>query len=303
MEKINNREKRKKLLSIIIPFHNRTDLLIKTINSIKPHINSNHEIILIDDGSSIDPYSELKKYLNTNIHYHKIINSERGFARNYGASKAIGMYVNFFDSDDIALSNHITSFESYIKKNNFPNIFTNSYKVRNIRYNYDKNIVVNKKLYKNIFKHNLISCNAVFLKKEFFNKYKFSEDKLLSGSEDWDLWLRISCDKKIKVNPIISSVLIDHNLRSTKIQKTDKMISRIDTLYKRIINKNIINLDQELSNVLSEIYSFKSMIYSQIVKKKIISFLFLIYSLYLRPTRIIEKRTYAILRNIFLKFT
>ena len=80
------------------------------------------------------------------------------------------------------------------------------------------------------------------------------------------------------------------------------MILRIDTLYKRIINKNIIKLDQELDNVLSEVYSFKSMIYSQIIKKKIISFLFLIYSLYLRPKRIIEKRTYAILRNIFLKF-
>ena len=26
------------------------------------------------------------------------------------------MYVNFFDSDDLALSNHITSFENYIKK-------------------------------------------------------------------------------------------------------------------------------------------------------------------------------------------
>ena len=198
MVKIDNREKKKKLLSIIIPFYNRTDLLIKTINSIKPYINSNHEIILIDDGSSIDPYSELKKYLSTNIHYYKISNSERGFARNYGASKAIGMYVNFFDSDDLALSNHITSFESYIKKNNFPNIFTNSYKVRNIRYNYDKNIVMNKKLHKNIFKHNLISCNSVFIRKEFFNKYKFSEDKFLSGSEDWDLWLREFLSNGIK---------------------------------------------------------------------------------------------------------
>ena len=37
----------------------------------------------------------------------------------------------------------------------------------------------------------------MFIKKEVFNKYKFCEDKNLSGSEDWDLWLRIASFEEI----------------------------------------------------------------------------------------------------------
>ena len=35
----------------------------------------------------------------------EIINVKRGYARNYGAHKARGRYLNFFDSDDIVLQN------------------------------------------------------------------------------------------------------------------------------------------------------------------------------------------------------
>tara|TARA_B100000989_G_C19529920_1_gene469024 strand:+ start:177 stop:1085 length:909 start_codon:yes stop_codon:yes gene_type:complete len=297
MEKMNNKENNI-LLSIVIPFHNRVNLLKKTINSIKPFLNSKYEIVLVDDGSKDNAYLELSDYITDNILYFKIKNAERGYARNYGAFKANGTYLNFFDSDDLALKNHLSSFEAYIKKNQHQNIFCNSYFVKNNYKNTKKKVLLNGILNKRIFNHNILSCNSVFIKKEFFNKYKFCEDKNLSGSEDWDLWLRISCDEIILGNPYFSSELIEHDLRSTRNQDVEKMLLRINTLHNRIITKQNINLKSNFKIVLSEIYSFKSLILSKVLKKKLISLSYLIYSIYLRPSRIYEKRTIVILTKI-----
>ena len=91
----------KLILSIIIPFHNRAKLLKTTINSIKKNKQNNFEIILVDDQSTEDVFSEIEDCLDKKTKYYKINKSERGFARNYGAKIAQGKYLNFFDSDDI----------------------------------------------------------------------------------------------------------------------------------------------------------------------------------------------------------
>jgi len=302
MVKMSNNEDNKILLSIIIPFHNRLDLLINTLASIKTNVSPEYEIILVDDGSVINDYSKLDNYISNNVLYFKIENHERGFARNFGALKSRGIYLNFFDSDDLALNNHFDSFKLFINKNKFPNIFANSYKVKNINNNTEKNIIYSGNLNKNIFKHNILSCNSVFIKKEFFLKFKFSENINLSGSEDWDLWLRIASKESIIGNNTISSVIIDHNLRTTRTQDTNKILLRINTLYKRITNKNVINLNFKLNTVKSEIYSFKSMIYSINLFNKLLSIKYLILSILLRPGRICEKRTYSIIKNLLTKF-
>lgn len=303
MVKMSNNRNNKILLSIIIPFHNRLELLLKTLDSIKENISSEYEIILVDDGSSINDYSKLDKYISNSISYYKIENHERGFARNFGALKSRGIYLNFFDSDDLALNNHFDSFKLFINKNQFPNIFANSYKIKKMN-NKKETIIIHKgNLNENIFKHNILSCNAVFIKKDFFFKFKFSENINLSGSEDWDLWLRIACKEHIIGNNIISSIIMDHNLRTTRTQDMVKILLRINTLYKRITDKNIIDLNYKLKIVKSEIYSFKSMIYSINFFNKLLSIKYLILSLYLRPGRIFEKRTYAIIINLFFKFT
>lgn len=302
MVKMSNNEDNTILLSIIIPFHNRLDLLINTLASIKTNVSPEYEIILVDDGSVINDYSELDKYISKNVLYYKIENHERGYARNFGALKSRGVYLNFFDSDDLALNNHFDSFKLFINKNKYPNIFANSYKLINLNNKVETKIIHRGNLNKNIFKHNILSCNSVFIKKDFFFKFKFSENINLSGSEDWDLWLRIACKETILGNSVVSSVILDHNLRTTRTQEATKILLRINTLYKRITNKNVINLSNKLKIVKSEIYSFKSMIYSVNFFTKISSIKYLIISICLRPGRVFEKRTFGIIKNLFFKY-
>ena len=245
-------------LSIIIPFFNRISLLIKTLESIKTNKDLDYEIILIDDGSSEVNYQILDSYLNQNTHYYKINNSERGFARNYGALKSNGQYLNFFDSDDICFPNHIASFKNFIIKNKFPKIFTNSYSFIDLNKKIENKIIFNGIINDKIFKHNILSCNSVFIEKKFFLENKFSDNRDLSGSEDWDLWLRLANKEIILGNRIISTALNNHLNRSTKKQSILRTIKRLEVLNERVIDKRIINLDdKKLKTVLSEIYSFK----------------------------------------------
>lgn len=288
-------------LSIIIPFHNRVELLIKTINSLKENTNKNYEIILIDDGSNDEIYEKVKDYLNEKIKYYKIKNSERGFARNYGAKKATGKYLNFFDSDDLSMNNHVDEFYKFIKKNNLPLVFTNSYFKK--KGNKLKKIILKKNINKDIFIKNILSCNSVFIEKNFFLKNMFCENIDLSGSEDWDLWLRIATKTDIIVNNIPTTVLIEHDERSTKIQNMKKIIKRLDLLLERILNKNIININKKYYNLpIAEIYSFKSLTFSTSKMNKKDTLYYFYLTFLLRPIGIFNKRSLVIFKNFFLSF-
>ncbi len=285
-------------LSIIIPFYNRANLLIETIKSIQSNDDKFYEIILIDDGSSDNETKKIKNFIkNHKISYYKIKNSERGYARNYGASKAKGNYLNFFDSDDICYNNHVSDTLKFAKKNNFPKLFANSFilKKKNnskikIKYKYDINKI--------IFNNNIISCNSVIIEKQLFLKYKFCENINLSGSEDWDLWLRISIDNKFIGNTKITTELLDHDLRSTRKQEISKTILRLTTLERRINNKKIFNLSlTNYNKVLSEIQLFKSMVFSFKKNKKKITINLFLKSIKNNPFKLFSKRSILILKN------
>ena len=290
-------------LSIVIPFHNRVKLLLKTIDSIRTNDENDYEIILVDDGSKDEELTILKDYLKENIFYFKIKNCERGYARNFGAKKSRGKYINFFDSDDISYSNHVSSFKKFVKLNSYPKIITNSYSVIDYSKNKEKYVILKGILNEKIFRNNILSCNAVFIDKNFFLENQFSENKDLSGSEDWDLWLRLASKENIIANKIISSVLNNHSNRSTKKQDIYKINKRLDILYERVTNKKLISLKKNhLKLILSEIYSFKSLINSPLTFKKIESIKKLLISIYFRPSRLFEFRTYVIIRNLLFKF-
>lgn len=286
------------LISVIVPFYNRDNDLRNCIQSIEENISNNYEIIIVDDGSDEIFSNNAKNLLKNNILYFKIKkNLERGHARNYGALEAKGKYLNFFDSDDICKSNHINESIKFINKNN-PEIFCNSYEVLGKKYK--KKIFHNGLINNKIFEGNSISCNSVFIKKEIFLKYKFSENKNLSGSEDWDLWLRLANKYNFYGNKIITSTIIDHSDRSMRKQKISKIINRLNILEKRIYNNNIFDFDNYTRNiVISEILSFKSLSYSSEKKFKLFSLHYLFKSIIFNTKKIFLKRNLVILRNIF----
>lgn len=290
------------LISIIVPTYNRKELVIKLIDSLSNQKNKNFEIIVIDDGSTDDTYNILKKTISfKNFSIYRIENSERGAARNYGASLARGKYLNFFDSDDIALENHTKIASSKILELNNPPLFNLSY-----AYKFNKkikNVVLSGKINNKIFSNNIISCNGVFIRKDIFEKNKFSENRDLSGSEDWHLWIRLAFKYEFISFKEITTHIIDNENRSMKTQSLNQVKKRIDILLKDVNNdfKNNIKFIN-LCKINSELYSFISMTASFYKNRKFLSFKYLIKAIFSYPFILFSRRSITLYYRLLFRW-
>ena len=87
-------------VSVIIPTHNRVNLLKQTLRSIFSQTLRPFEVIVVDDHSSDGTYGFVKDNFKDAI----IVNNTGrgpGAARNVGFSISNGDYIKFFDSDDV----------------------------------------------------------------------------------------------------------------------------------------------------------------------------------------------------------
>lgn len=97
----------KKLISIIIPTHNKSSYLDVTLHSYMT-FKIQHEIIIVDDGSQDSTKNIISKYKNfLNIRYIYQNNYGLSKARNTGAKYATGNYLLFMDDDRIILNDYL----------------------------------------------------------------------------------------------------------------------------------------------------------------------------------------------------
>lgn len=104
--------------SIIIPVYNRPDEIDELLVSlVKQDYKSPFEVVIVEDGSSIDCKSVAKKYSNRlNINYFFKQNSGPGDSRNYGMNNANGDYFIIFDSDCIIPKHYLSEVDLALKK-------------------------------------------------------------------------------------------------------------------------------------------------------------------------------------------
>lgn len=97
------------LVSIIIPTYNRAHLIGETLDSIIAQTYANWECIVVDDGSKDTTEELLHSYIlkDNRFQYHKrpdIHLPGGNGARNYGFKLSKGDYIQWFDSDDLMVS-------------------------------------------------------------------------------------------------------------------------------------------------------------------------------------------------------
>ena len=95
-------------VSVIIPVYNRTNLLVRAVRSVSEQTRRDFEIIVVDDGSSVDIGAVLAKVDDPRL---RCIRHQRrrgaSAARNTGIGQARGEYVAFLDSDDYWRANKL----------------------------------------------------------------------------------------------------------------------------------------------------------------------------------------------------
>lgn len=105
--------------SVIIPTHNRAQLITRALDSLISQTEKNWEAIIVDDESTDETKKILFPYLknNTNIIYIHQKNQGAAKAKNTGISAASGKFISFLDSDDEYESTHLETRKKVLEKN------------------------------------------------------------------------------------------------------------------------------------------------------------------------------------------
>lgn len=99
------------LVSVVIPTHNRANIVGETIDSVFAQTYPMIELIMVDDHSSDDTAAVIaaKQAESPLYDFRYVMSNGRGgqCARNNGVVLSKGEYVQFFDDDDLMLPLHI----------------------------------------------------------------------------------------------------------------------------------------------------------------------------------------------------
>jgi glycosyltransferase involved in cell wall biosynthesis len=185
------------MVSVIIATYNRARYLPATVASVLGQTFHDFELIVVDDGSTDDTAVVLKPFQGR-LRYVYQENAERGAARNRGLRLASGKYVAFLDSDDLWAPNKLEAeVETLRRRPGLGLVYSDACYIDSegrpcgqVRRRLREGDVI-----EHIGCDNFIPFGAHLADRErFLAAGAFSEDRLLSGSEDWEAWARLAAE-------------------------------------------------------------------------------------------------------------
>lgn len=207
-------------LSVVIPLYNKEKDIAETLKSLLSQSFKDFEVIIINDGSTDNSESVVKKFNDKRIRFFSKENEGVALTRNLGVEKATTNHIVFLDADDYWYPFHLENVYHLISK--FPNEkwYATAYeKKHNKKLTTSMISPIMKKenwagIVDDYFKNSLIDAlawtSAVCMKKKFFQKLNGFDATITNGAgEDTDLWLRAALE-----SPLVFSTRISarHNL-------------------------------------------------------------------------------------------
>jgi glycosyltransferase involved in cell wall biosynthesis len=187
-------------ISVIIPSYNRADLLPFTLDSVLAQERPADEIVVVDDGSSDDTGEVVAGYQRAHptVRYVRRENGGLAAARNTGYAEARGDALLFLDSDDLLLPAALRALEAALcARPDAPLAFCRAQIVDSAGAVIEPVWEVEDEpedIWENLLGANkLRSPGAVLVRKAAIERVG-TWDPELRGSEDWDMWLRLSED-------------------------------------------------------------------------------------------------------------
>ncbi len=194
------------LISVIIPTYNREILTIRAVRSVVFQTYRNWELLLIDDGSSIESWEKLcsrdsewknelqKKGMQENkVNLWQIEHAGVGKARNFGVEKSKGDWICFLDSDDEWDPRKLErqmQFHLANPKLNFSQTRERWNKKGNLMEPKGKNQKISGRYLQESLDRCMVTNSSFMAKKEAWLELGGFREELLS-CEDYDAWNRI----------------------------------------------------------------------------------------------------------------
>ena len=177
-------------VSVIIPAYNCAKYIDKAIDSAL-HQNVSLEIIVINDCSTDNLDEVMEKYATVNnlLYIKNEQNLGAAKSRNKGVALAKGEYVAFLDGDDLWREGKLEKQLKAIQEKNTP-LCTTAREILGEDGALTGKIIPTRThiSYKQLIRHNCISCSSVLLKKDVALKFPMHHE---DSHEDYIMWLEI----------------------------------------------------------------------------------------------------------------
>jgi glycosyltransferase involved in cell wall biosynthesis len=185
-------------VSIIIPYYNRENTIIRALDSIKDQTFSDYEVILINDGSTDRSYVLVEEFIknNNNIKINHITqkNSGPSKARNVGISNSRGKYIAFLDSDDSWEKDKLKIQVDFMERHENVSILGTEYTISLSKDNIIKSKETGeyeKAAFKKMLFKNFFCLPTIMVRRELFKDKEFMFDENKSHAEDQLFFLNI----------------------------------------------------------------------------------------------------------------
>jgi len=186
------------VFSAIIPTYNRAEFVARAIASALDQqlpAPGQVEVIVVDDESA-DATPEVAASFGDRITYVRQTNRREGAARNAGVERATGTYFAFLDSDDYWLPGKLAADLDRFEQPDSPALVYS--RGRNVDL-FDK-LIGERRLntpqgdvFWSLAREAFIPMSTVAVRADAFRASGgFVEDRDLSGTADWELWLRLA---------------------------------------------------------------------------------------------------------------
>ena len=239
-----NKNKQIPKISVVMAINRMDDYVSKAVNSILNQSFINFEFIIVINGDKkkLKYYFDNLKNKDKRLRIYESEIQQLQFNLNYAIELAEADIIARMDSDDIAEANRLEEQYNYLKKNNldllgsdFYYIDENDHILRKKTPRVRKNEEIRKKL-----RYHCVFCHpTIMFRKEILldvGGYCFG-----SISEDWDLFLRLSRNSKLRFG-IIDSKLLKYRIHNKQMSKQNHRVAMltISFLYLRemIIQKD-----------------------------------------------------------------
>ena len=224
--------------AVVIPTYNRATRLVKTLGTVFRQEEPPKEIIVVDDCSTDETAGIMTELVetHTNLRYFRHDeNLERAASRNTGMSKATADYVTFLDSDDLMYPRNLREAGDFVLETG-AGFFHNLYEIvdeTGKRLGYGRVPPLNSQI-RALAVGNFLGCIGTFIHRDIYTEYSFDPKPLLSGSEDWDFWLRVGADHPISRITTTNSAVVQHAGRTMLNQDVAVATRRVHYILDKI---------------------------------------------------------------------
>lgn len=194
------------VVSIIMPVYNGERFIAKAIDSVLAQSHRQWEVIIINDGSTDSTATVVAQFTDTRIHCIHQENMGLAGARNTGINAAKGKFLAFLDADDEWVPRFLERCVSELMSDgDLVGVYTFNYHIDQDGLQLPRpgaQFVSSEAMYQRLLEGGFFPPCAVVMRTQVVIDVGLFDSGLQGqGTEDWDLWLRVTNQYTIRCIP------------------------------------------------------------------------------------------------------